>query len=103
VTAFEADVVFEHMCDAVRAGRFDQAPTNVASFDAFADLYHDRYVKLRGLRSADEIEQRLAALEKRWQGKELACGSTVSKPPSHGSTMDSLSRFFQVRPLRPIL
>lgn len=70
-TKSEADVVFEHMCDAVRAGRFDQAPTNVVSFDAFADLYLDRYVKLRGLRSADEIEQRLAVLKKRWQGKEL--------------------------------
>jgi integrase len=40
-------------------------------FEAFADLYLERYVKLRGLRSADEIEQRLAVLKKRWQGREL--------------------------------
>lgn len=70
-TKSEAEVVFDHMCDAVRAGRFDQEPANVVSFDAFADVYLERYVKLRGLRSAEEIEQRLAVLKKRWQGKEL--------------------------------
>ena len=66
-TKAEADIVFERMRDAVRAGRFDPEPTTVVTFDAFADLYLERYVKLRGLRSADEIEQRLAVLKKRWQ------------------------------------
>jgi integrase len=60
------------MKDAVRDGRFDPEPTNVVMFDAFADLYLERYVRLRGLRSGDEIEQRLAVLKKRWHGKELA-------------------------------
>ena len=58
------------MRDAVRAGHFDQEPA-VVTFEAFADLYLNRYVKLRELRSGDEIEQRLAVLKKRWQGKEL--------------------------------
>ena len=37
------------------------------------------------------------------RGVATACGSAVSKPPLHGSTMDTLSRFFQGRALRPIL
>lgn len=71
-TKSEAEVVLDRMKDAVREGRFEPEQTNVVMFEAFADLYLERYVKLRGLRSADEIEQRLAVLKKRWQGKELA-------------------------------
>jgi integrase len=70
-TKSEAAVIFERMKDAVRDGRFDQGPTNVVVFEVFADLYFERYVKLRGLRSADEIEMRLAVLKKRWLGREL--------------------------------
>lgn len=70
-TKSEAAVIFERLKDAVRDGRFDRDPANVVTFEAFADLYLERYVKLRGLRSADEIEQRLAVLKKRWQGREL--------------------------------
>jgi hypothetical protein len=62
----------EFRSNAVRDGHFDDEPSNVVTFEAFADLYLERYVKLRGLRSGDEIEQRLAVLKKRWQGKELA-------------------------------
>lgn len=71
-TKSEAEIVLDRMRDAVREGRFDEEPANVVTFEAFADLYFERYVKLRGLRSGDEIEQRLAVLKKRWQGMELA-------------------------------
>jgi hypothetical protein len=78
--------VIEQMRDAVRAGRFAPEPATVVTFESFADLYLERYVKLRGLRSADEIEQRLAVLKKRWHGRELTA-----------------RRFFQHRPIRPFL
>jgi hypothetical protein len=71
-TKAQAQAALDRMRDAVRAGRFEEVPTNDLAFEAFADLYLERCVKLRGLRSGKEIEQRLAVLKTRWQGKELA-------------------------------
>jgi integrase len=71
-TKAQAQGILDRMRDAVRAGCFEEVPTKDLTFEAFADLYVERYVKLRGLRSGEEIEQRLAVLKTRWQGKELA-------------------------------
>ena len=44
-TKSEAEIVLERMKDAVRDGRFDEEPTHVVTFEAFAGLYLERYVR----------------------------------------------------------
>src|SRR4029077_6581449 len=41
------------------------------SFSDCVDRYTERYIKLRGLRSGKEMEQRLALLKERWKGLRL--------------------------------
>src|SRR5437867_13256586 len=41
-TKSQAEVILERMKDAVRDGRFEDEPSNVVTFEAFADLYLER-------------------------------------------------------------
>src|SRR5262245_5400914 len=71
-TKAAAEAVFDRMRDAIREGRFDQMEANgTLSFSDCVDRYVERYVRLRGLRSGDEMEQRLALLKERWKGLRL--------------------------------
>jgi hypothetical protein len=68
----KAKDVFDRMCNAIRAGTFAEHEMHAdLTFGAFAALYVKRYVELRGLRSRDHVERRLAILNERWQGKRL--------------------------------
>lgn len=75
-----ADTVLDRLREKVRAGTFDAdaenppaapAPTAL-TFDAFADLFVERYVKAKGLRSLDKIQWQMPFLKARLGPKALA-------------------------------
>lgn len=67
-----AQAVFDRMRDAIREGRFREREENgVLSFTECAERYVERYVRLRALRSGQEMEQRLAILKARWKDRRL--------------------------------
>jgi integrase len=60
------------MVAAIRDGTFDRpVAASLPTFDAFADLYIERYVKFKQLRSADTIEFRLRALRRRFEPRPI--------------------------------
>jgi hypothetical protein len=60
------------MKDAIREGRFQEKEVNgVLLFSECVDLYKERYIDLRGLRSGDEMKQRLEILKGRWKAHRL--------------------------------
>ncbi len=62
-----AAAALDDMKDAIRGERFESTPSGAnLTFDAFADLYIERYVELRQLRSQDTVEFRLRLLRKRF-------------------------------------
>lgn len=72
VSKAEASAVFDRMRDAIRAGRFQkQEQSSELTFSECVDRYVERYIKLRSLRSGEEMQQRLEVLKKRWEGKRL--------------------------------
>jgi integrase len=72
VSKAEANGVFDRMRDAIRAGKFQQQEKSAElTFSHCVDLYVERYIKLRSLRSGDEMQQRLALLKERWKGRRL--------------------------------
>ena len=67
-----ADAVFDRMRDSIREGRFQQREVNgILSFSECVERYEERYIDLRGLRSGDEMKQRLAIRNARWTGLRL--------------------------------
>ena len=72
-TKQQAAAALDEMKEAIRSGRLGGAPRGLElTFPAFADLYLDRYVKLRQLRSQNMIEYRLGFLRKRFGDIRLA-------------------------------
>lgn len=76
----QANGVLDRMKEKVRAGAFDAdaengppaaTPTRL-TFDAFADLFIERYVKAKGLRTLDKIEWQMPFLKERFGPKALA-------------------------------
>ena len=62
-----ASAALDEMRDAIRGGQFESVPSGAnLTFGAFADLYMERHVKLRQLRSQDTVEFRLRLLRKRF-------------------------------------
>ena len=72
----EAAAVLDRMRDAIRAGSFaaheGEAPEDRMTFNRFADLYIERYVKARQLASADTIDYRMALVRQHFGTKLLA-------------------------------
>jgi integrase len=67
-----AQAVYERMVAAVRDGTFDRpAPATLPTFDTFADIYIERHVQFKQLRSADTIEFRLRALRRRFGARPI--------------------------------
>ncbi len=74
-----ANAVLDRMKEKVRAGAFDAdaenplAPTapTTQTFDTFADLFIERYVKVKGLRTRDKIEWQMPFLKARFGPKAL--------------------------------
>jgi len=75
-----ANGVLDRMKEKVRAGVFDAgamkpppaATPTTLTFDAFADLFIERYVKAKGLRTLDKIEWQMPLLKARFGAKALA-------------------------------
>lgn len=71
-TKAAAEAVLDRMKDAIREGRFQAKEVNgILSFSECAERYEQRYIRLRALRSGDEMVQRLAILKKRWRDLRL--------------------------------
>jgi integrase len=72
----EAAVVLDRFRDAVRAGKLaaheGEAAEDRMTFNRFADLYVERYVKARKLTSADTIDYRMALLREHFGKRVLA-------------------------------
>lgn len=76
----QANGVLDRMKEKVRAGAFDADAENpppaatptTLTFDAFADLFIERYVKAKGLRTLDKIEWQMPFLKERFGPKALA-------------------------------
>lgn len=76
----QANGVLDRMKEKVRAGAFDAEVENPSSaatptaltFDAFADLFIERYVRIKGLRTLDKIEWQMPFLKARLGPKALA-------------------------------
>jgi len=74
----QANAVFDRMREKVRAGVFDADAENPPStpneltFDAFAGLFIERYVKAKGLRTLDKIEWQMPFLKERFGPKALS-------------------------------
>ena len=67
--------MLDRMRAAIRSGTFDpnsDAPATPTDFNAFADLYVERYVQLRSLRSESSIKYRLGLLRARFGSRQLA-------------------------------
>ena len=66
-TKQDALATFDRMKDAIRSGTFDTESLGAnMTFDAFADVYLQRYVALRKLRSASTVKVRLGVLRERF-------------------------------------
>jgi integrase len=71
-TKAAAGAVFDRMKEDIREGKFQEKEINgVLSFSDCVDCYVQRYIKLRELRSGEEMEQRLELLKARWKGLRL--------------------------------
>jgi integrase len=72
----EAAAVLDRLRDAIRAGTFapheGEAPEDRMTFNRFADLHIERYVKARQLASADTIDYRMALVRQHFGTKLLA-------------------------------
>ncbi len=72
----EAAVVLDRLRDAVRAGKFAAREADPAesrmTFNRFADVYVERYVKAKRLASADTIEYRMALVRQHFGARLLA-------------------------------
>jgi integrase len=68
----EAAAVLDQMREAIRKGTFSHGPSSALTFEAFANVYQQRYVVDRQLRSADTIDQRLRLLRRRFGNRHLA-------------------------------
>jgi integrase len=76
----EAQAVFERFKEAIRAGSdastsrasSPEEPSASLTFDKFADLYTDRYVRATGLASADTTEYRLAPIRRFFGSRPIA-------------------------------
>ena len=71
-TKTEAAAVLDQMRDAIRKGTFTHGPSTALTFDAFANLYQQRYVADKQLRSADTIDYRLRLLRRRFGSRQLS-------------------------------
>jgi integrase len=60
------------MRDAIRKGTFSHGPSTALTFDAFANLYQQRYVTDKQLRSAETIDYRLRLLRRRFGSRKLS-------------------------------
>ena len=72
----EAETILDNMRRAIRAGQFEKPGESdndgPLTFARFATLYAERYVKARGLASADTIEYRMAPVLAHFGPKRLA-------------------------------
>ena len=68
----EATAVLDQMRDAIRKGTFSHGPSTALTFDAFANLYQQRYVTDKQLRSAETIDYRLRLLRRRFGSRQLS-------------------------------
>jgi integrase len=76
----QAQAIYERYRQAVRDGRVSAAEDRrdgLRTFDELADRYVERYVKPRGLRTADDIEYRLKPLRRFFGPKEIAAIRTA--------------------------
>jgi hypothetical protein len=60
-----AQAVFDRKRDAIRGQVSGEKASGVLSFSDCADRYVERHIRRRGLRSGDEMEQRLELLKPR--------------------------------------
>src|SRR5262249_41924003 len=70
----QAQAIYEDFRQAVRQGRVspNRGHERPLTFDRFADLYVERYVKAKGLTSADTIEYRLRPIRAHFGPKLLS-------------------------------